>query len=350
MRRVVLIFALAVAAGSVEAGTVTDLYEATVPVDSRTEADRTAAVRAALRQVLVKISGDPNAASYEGANTLIGDAPRLMQQYQYVENLVTGGAAGLQPRLGIRVRFDPAVLEEALRATALPIWGRERPSVLLWLAVDDTQVRGLIGTDDPGGYADVVRHRASQRGVPLILPLLDLEDARYLDGATGGAIGGTAVLAASERYGADAILTGGVSSVGAGVWEGRWRLQLGEEVVGWTSRGALAGLVLEQGIDRVAAELAARFARAGAAREVDSLELVVRGVHGADDYARVQKYLQSLGGVTDLMVKEVQADAVTFQLSARGGREALAQSIALGTTLQASGFGGRGDSYLLLPR
>jgi len=58
----------------------------------------------------------------------------------------------------------------------VPIWGKQRPSTLVWLVVEDEGGRRLIGTDEESEYLSVLKERASVRGIPMLIPLLDLED------------------------------------------------------------------------------------------------------------------------------------------------------------------------------
>jgi hypothetical protein len=76
-------------------------------------------------------------------------------------------------------------------------------------------------------------------------------------------------------------------------------------------------------------------------------------VRALEDYARAFAYLGGLDLVSGLQVKEVTADAVRFDLEARGGRPALEQTFSLGRTLAresvSAGAGAAGRFRLLPP-
>jgi len=336
---------------AVEGATVADLYTASVPVASRSDTERVSAMRSALGLVLIKLTGDTHAGSRGGVTGILGKASRMVQQFQYVDKAETGidGESDPTYSLQLRVQFDPVVLEAAMQTVGLPIWGKERPSVLSWIAVDDGLTRKLLGTDDATPYVQVLRERARYRGIPLVLPLLDLEDAAALRADQSVVRPIDPVARASARYGTDAVLTGDVRQSIPGLWEAEWSLRQGDELDTWGSEGALPELVLEEGVDGLAGILAARFARAGATQLEGGFQIEVNGIFNVDDYARVQRYLNSLDGVSEIFVKQVEANRISFLIVAQGGAEILAQTIQLGGTLQTMEPAGLGR-YRLLPQ
>lgn len=351
MLRLLVLMGLVLLCIAAPAATVRDLYQATVPVASRSERDRTTATRAALSLVLIKLSGDGKARMREGVSPLLKDAQRFVQQYQFVDAPPPADQpeAVPAPGLQLRVQFDAEALNAALRSIGLPIWGKERPSVIAWVAVDDGAARKLLGAEQRSPYARTVTERAAYRGIPLVLPLLDLSDAAALQPGQSLNRVLDPIVQASQRYGTDAILSGSVQQLGADVWEAQWSLRFGQEFDTWKSNGDVAELVLEEGIDGLADRLGTRYARAGAQQLEGGVHIEVGGIQGVDDYARVQRYLSSLDGVSEIFVQAVEPNRVSFLILARGGAEALAQTIALGTTLQSVGLAGRGV-YRLLPR
>ncbi|MGD8734024.1 MAG: DUF2066 domain-containing protein, partial [Gammaproteobacteria bacterium] len=106
------------------AASVPGLYEAEVAVDKDTQAQRAAAFSEAMGQVLIRVTGRPEAAAMEETADLRRAAERYVQQYR------------LKPDGNLWVAFDSLALDAALAERGLPIWGAERPAVLLVLAVD----------------------------------------------------------------------------------------------------------------------------------------------------------------------------------------------------------------------
>jgi hypothetical protein len=329
---------------------VQGLYEAEVPITDQSAAARQQAVSGALRLVLVKLAGDRNIPGVVSVAPLLAAAERYVQQFRYGEAMVPttepGAAARKESRLW--VRFDEDALNRDLRDLGVPIWGRERPSTLLWLVIADPAGRNWATAEEHGGYLSVIDARAAARGIPLLYPLFDLEDAAALK--TSDVWGGfpQPVLDASRRYNADAIVAATLESPVPGIWEARWTAYVGDETLAWTGEGDIPESLLEEGMDGVADVLAARYAGTHGAAEASDFDITVVDVESVDRYARALKYLQSLNSVADVQVAAVREGTVRFSLRVHGGEAALAQAVALGRTLERVS-GAESATYRLLP-
>jgi hypothetical protein len=328
--------------------TVGGLYEAEVPIPNQSTQNRKGGLAAALRSVMVKLTGDRNVFGRSAAVDMVKDAERYVQQYEYRSKQVQSqDQLTTEKQLHLWVSFNAKALNNSLRNYAIPVWGQERPSTLVWLASQNDQRRKLITQEDESGYIEILNQRAAQRGIPLVYPLLDLEDTLILKASDiwGGFSG--PVMQASIRYGTDAILTGSIEPILDGLWEGRWTVTLDGQTMSWTSRGDMPAIVLDEGIDGLADKLAQRFAPAGAGTLAAAVEIMVEGITDFEQYAKVSDYLASLNSVTDVRVKTAEENRVTFEIIARGGEFAIAQSIELGKVLESTV--GAGRSYRLLP-
>lgn len=99
--------ALAMAAG---------LYTGTAPVNSQSDDERAGALRNALGQVVIKLSGDPGVLSRPDVAKAIARADRYMQQYSYQPNNQAESADSAQAgaRLLLVVQFDRASVDAML--------------------------------------------------------------------------------------------------------------------------------------------------------------------------------------------------------------------------------------------
>ncbi|HEY9198307.1 MAG TPA: DUF2066 domain-containing protein, partial [Gammaproteobacteria bacterium] len=214
-----------------------DLYEATVPVADRSTEARTAAVKTALSEVLTRLSGDPGAVAKPAGKALLAEPSRYLQQYQYEGDAAAGG-------LYLRAGFAAAPLEAALRQQGLALWGRDRPAVLVWVAVDDGKRRYLLGAEDADPLLAELQAAARRQGLELVLPLLDLEDQSKVTFTRVNEGDLDALMAASERYQPQALLIGGLQS-GAGGWRGRWALRYAGADARWQAGEAPLAALLD---------------------------------------------------------------------------------------------------------
>lgn len=297
---------LTVAAGPAAAQALADLGQVTVTVDDQGDAARDAGFSAAVTDVLVRLTGRPDVVESAAVEGIVEDAGRFVQQFRYQRD----DDGGLQ----LRTRFDTNALREALVRAEVPVWQRDRPPVLVWLAVERGSRREMVGSEQGAAEREAMLAAAAELGLPLLFPLMDLEDQRrvgFADVAGGFA---EPVLAASQRYDTPVVLAGRLRATGSG-WEGRWSLygpDAGRER--WSDRApALAGLA-GAAIARVAAVLREPYTLLPDLGRSSALQVRVTGLRGLDDFAAAERALAALGGVSGVQPEEIRGDLVEFRL------------------------------------
>ncbi|MGH8468612.1 MAG: DUF2066 domain-containing protein [Gammaproteobacteria bacterium] len=328
--RYILLATGSVLALASEGAQVRGLYEAEIPTAGGEPAAKAEAMEMALRVVLVKLTGDRNAAQREGVASLFKEPRVYIQQYGYQAS--EGGHGNAGGGRVLAVKFDAKALSGALRRAGLNLWERERPLVLVGVSLGAGEKRVMVSRDDASGYTHAIEYQAQQRGLPIVIPIMDEHDRAWLsDLQTPPA---TATGEVSNPYGADAILTGHLDEVPSGLWEASWSLFYGGEVQRWRSQGDSAETVLEEGVDQGTDALVAQLNPPADQLLEDIVKLTVHGVAALDDYAQLQHYLESLDAVTHSSVVRVQPNSVEFVVIARGGESALGRAIALGKHLE----------------
>ena len=313
------------------AATVQGLYSVTVPRDPAASDRRAAAEQAAMASLLIRVTGSRTAALDPAVRPLLA-APR---EYVTSYGELQGGSH--------RVEFRRAPIESALKALGLRVWGPERPLTLLWVAVDDgvggrallganetTELRGAA-TPAVTAMLKAVREQitaaAEERGLPIALPLLDLEDLNTVQ--ITDVLGGfeDRILAASARYRADAVLIGHVRP---GVFgnEVDWLLVNGVE------RSRLPLGAVRDGLDAAADRYAEELGTVGGA---SLTSLTVYNVRSSADYGRVMSYLEQQSVLERIDVESFGNGALTLSVAARGDALLLGRVLALGGVLRPAG-------------
>ena len=323
----VLAGVLCAAAG--HAVTMPNLYGASVAPDTTAADPRGAAIKAAMARVLIKVTGDRNAPFDPALQSMLADAGKYLNSY--------GSDRQGQPQVG----FIATQVDQALAALRKPVWGPERPLTLVWIAVDDgSGGRALLGANDtaalglepnPPGMTErlaalrkELQSVAEERGLPITLPLLDLQD---LGAVTFADVWGgfeDRVSAASTRYRADALLIGRVrpGAIGSDV---EWLLVAGGE------RQALQGLAVRDGLDAAADKFAAQFATAGGG---GAAAITVLNVHSSADYGRVVSYLEQQSALQSVDVDSFDNGVLNLRVTARGDARVVQRILALGGVLK----------------
>lgn len=285
-----------------------DLYQAIAPLPDRSEAAQTAAFQTALRTVLVRLTGNRNADQDTALAPLVGGARRYVQQYRAA------------PDGGLWVAFDGAAIERWLAQNGQPVWGRERPSTFVWLAVMPTGT--LVTRDDNSELKAELEDAAAVRGIVLLWPTLaDLQGNRIDYAAVSGA-GTAALVQVARRLGGDGTLIGRASSSSATA-SVRWTHVFQDR------SSEFSGAV--DGVNRAADLYAGIFAASGAPMPV---EIEVSGVNDVRGYADVENYLESRTFVSHLGVTALNGATVRFRLTTRGGSESLQRALTLDGPLE----------------
>lgn len=313
--------------GALWSAVIPGFYQASVPVADRSANVRQQALREALEILVIRVAGDPQVTARAGTAGLLGQPGRFVQQYQYVAAPAESPA---EAQLQLAVVFDGRALEQAMRDAALPVWGRQRPELIAWVVVERQGRRQLLAADDP--LAQTLTTAARQRGLPLMLPLMDLEDQAVVQTADvwGGFV--DPVRRASQRYNAQGILLGRISG-GGRYWDSRWVLLFNNERSDWRSQAGSATAVLQTGVDELTTQLGTRLAIRGVDAPPGVQLLAIEGVQGMTDFARISSYLQQLSLVEDVTLRRVSPGRLELYVSLNGGLEYLNQAVALGGQL-----------------
>jgi hypothetical protein len=318
-----------------------DLFEVERVVPNQTPGTRSVALKAGLKQVLVRVAGQASVLESGPAQALLASPSRLVQQYRYFTV-----PDSEPPVLKLWMRFDGDAIRRSLQQQGMAYWGTERPDTLVWLAVEDRGNRYVVAADGGSDVHQQIEKAARQRGVPILFPLMDLEDqskARFSD-IWGGFFEN--VLAASDRYSPQAVLIGRLNRSPSGGWSSRWHLQVAGKPSSWSdSRPGLDALA-QQGIDDTADILASTFAVEQDGGGLNTISIVVSGVDTLAAYARINHYLSSLTSVAGFQVREVTGSEVQYALQVNGGLQNLTRTVTIGTVLEPAADGMPG-SYRL---
>lgn len=292
------------------------LYQVDVPVEDRSARARRAASRVALLELLTRLTGLEEVPVDAVSGAL--SAPDLYySQFGYLEVDRIGDDGIPQKELRLSVQFLQPSAQRLIREARLPIWRSERPTVVAWVVVETGGVREILSADSPSALAVAVRQRATERGLPLVLPLMDLEDQSAVDPASVWGRLSAVLDPASRRYDADVIPVGRVRAAAGGTWKWDWEFWIGGQPFALAGESADIAESGVAGVDALADELARRFAVPS--REPEPIRLDVSGVQTPTDYAGLLDYLGGFEFVEDVALTDLNGDrlGVTLLTGAR---------------------------------
>ncbi|VAX11256.1 hypothetical protein MNBD_GAMMA25-1709 [hydrothermal vent metagenome] len=312
-----------------QADDIPGLYETEISVSTQDVEERKAALTAGMRQVLLRVSGRSIVLTITAVEEALIHPTRYVQRYLYRNR---AGAGGAQEKV-LWVRFDEKAINQLLRDNRMPVWGRTRPAVLMWMVVDDRQSRILLGNNDSHPAKAFISEQAQLRGIPLRWPLLDLSDQSSITPSDVWGSFEDTIIKASRRYQTEAILVGRVYKSYSGSWNVRWTLYDHGHREDWDARAETLVETLIPGVDRTASILAQRFSQVEADGQNSQVLVQVYGVKTLPAYNKTLKYLSQLAVVTQVQAHTIAPDNVIFQMNSRNGRLAVSQAVALGHTL-----------------
>jgi uncharacterized protein len=300
-----------------------EMYQAAAPVADRSEAAQTAAFQAAMKTVLIRVTGRRNADEDPALSPLVSNARRYVQQYRPAQDNQ------------LWVAFDGPAIERWLTQNGQPLWGHERPTTLVLLGV---QSGSVLTTDDTSDLKLAIDAAAAARGLPLVWPSGAELQKFHIDYSAVNSGSPSTFAEIGRRMGSDGVLIGRASSTSANA-NIRWTHLFQDRSSEYS--GTL------EGVNRAADLYAGLFAASGAAVAVD---IEVSGLNDLRDYASLESYLESLTFISRVSVESLSGDTVRFRLSTRGGPDSLQRALSLNGRLQPVAAGENGIQRFQLHR
>ncbi len=304
-----------------------DLYEATLPAPSHDASDRLQLFEDGLRIVIKRVAGDENI--FKNNNVI----EALKSSGEYVEKFGYYGTDSLF------VRYNPNSVNELVLGAAQPIWGQKRPTVLLWLGVAESNLeRRIIGIEsDPKMHVEI-KQQASELGLPLVLPIMDLVDMNQVNITDIWGDFPSVLNNASKRYGADVIVVAKVHKNHNDVWASQWQLMFDDYVQkwDWTSDGTLDSAI-QEGVSQLARHLLQRYGLKKSQQTVGSILIGIQDISSIAAFAKAEAYLNSLEQLEGVDVLEISDEGVIFEAKVMGylDPEILSQVISMDDKLVA---------------
>ncbi|RUO40875.1 hypothetical protein CWE22_01375 [Pseudidiomarina aestuarii] len=329
LKTLLLALLLLWSSSSMAAIELTQLYQQSVPVTTQNASERTDALQAALKGTLLKVSGDTQALKHEAVRSALNNVRDYVVQYGYQQD----------EQLVLWVQFDAQKINRLLQQSGSGVWSNLRPLILVWLVSEDEQLRReLIGSSDESILTQQLRNAAQERGLPIRLPLLDLNDTMTVEVVDVWARFDDRVQFASARYLPDGIAIARVyqadPTLQKGRWQADWSLDLGE--LKWRGevfsddRDEMGELI----IAALTQELAQRYRIDSSVEETNRWRLAVDGVNSLEKAIQVEQLLLSLPAVQSAQLVGYQQHRAEFELLLQTAPARIMQAIDLSKSLR----------------
>jgi len=312
-------------------GSHASLFEVSVGVQGEGTQERRRAAREGLGQVMQRLAGRKDVLDGSDAGQVLDKAEDMLQQFSYGQARNADGDEVRQ----ISLRFDGMAVERAMIERGIAVWSPEdRPRMLVWM-LEDRDGREIVGGDHAVDLQQQLRTAMSAQGLPMLLPLMDLEDQSAL--STSALWGGfrEPIMDASERYRPGAVVAVRLSRRDDR-WQGRWQLFWDGNTHEVNVSDVQVEKVMAAGAEGIAGYLAGRL-RGVPDRDAGGVVSVrILGMQSMADYAWMQDLLQGVRGVVASDPYRITASYTDFRISIEADSERILQTLENARRLERS--------------
>ncbi|MEN9463907.1 MAG: hypothetical protein RL217_88 [Pseudomonadota bacterium] len=304
MRFFSLLLCLSFSLGA-HAVTISDLYEVQVPVSNQQADSRKNALGEALQQVIVKVTGNSNALQNPDIQAQAQQAERYIKSLRYSQNPIDNS-------LQLDVIFAQDLLDKLLQRYQLAIWGQSRPLILLWQNIDEKGQRKLLSQEN-GRWQGLIEQAFDERGLPVLWPMLNTDDWKIQTRNGQGELSRDDIIEASERYVADAQMTGRLWQRADGRFQYQGFLLHQNQQLDLSANGIDAISTLRQIADQLAGYLSKQYA-VKSTGQAAGVQITVAGVKNFTAYQELLSYLKANAAIKQVRVISAQEQSLTLEL------------------------------------
>lgn len=185
---------------SLRAEPVDWLYDVKIPVSERTQAEAEKVLPRCIEVLLMRLTGLADIPRVPEVQTAFANLNTFVKQYEFTklpENSPIGNGDALV------ARFNSSLIRELIKEARFPVWPADRPSVLLWLSIHETSESELVR--DGTQVALELRSRALERGIELVIPIMDLQEHTKITSSSLVGRFWSDLATASARYNAEFV-------------------------------------------------------------------------------------------------------------------------------------------------
>lgn len=211
---------------------VSGLYEVDLIANSQSADDRLQVMKQGLFAVLNRVVVIDDIAKLPVVQTMLLNAGQYVKQFQYAA-LNEQETYSEQAARKVHIEFDEEQILTILQKNQLALWDETRPQTLVWLVVEEDGVQQFYNADTMPDIESAFDLAAKVKGVPMIFPLLDLDDQQAVSVDTVLTMNSSKLLAASARYEVTSVAVAKIAKHGH-CWQGSWAFHFDGKVRQWS--------------------------------------------------------------------------------------------------------------------
>ena len=305
-----------------------NLFVVDVRVADQTISVEQAATRTSFLEVISRLTGLESVPRTAEIKNALDQAESFVAEYMYTEvlNYESETVVASKPQSVLRIVFQPDQIESLLRQAKLPRWPFPRDTCIVWALREIEGRREIIGPAETYEFAELLASNGLARGLPLIFPVMDLEDQLRVNHSLIWGRFGKELLQASERYNANCLLIGRLVAHGGGEvtsFSGDWTIMLRNSVsyhreTFWVEEKAkIAKEAIDSAVDLMAESSVIYTGESYVYR------VRISFIEDFEDYLAVNQYLSKSPYVDDFSIDGYEGGSLKISIKSMAGRERL---------------------------
>jgi hypothetical protein len=298
-----------------------NLYRITLPVGTEDAAVREAAFQQAWEQELIKLSGNSQIL-IKNSRLKNANATNFVASYHYE---AIPGAASDQLGFNLTVDFQTESLLEILKTANQPAWLSDRPPLLAWITVQDTQGTRIMSLDSHEDFLASIQNLAKQRGIPLVIPLLDLATLNQLSSQDiNNNWDLVEKISTPYRHGAVFLLD--LKQDTQGMWTAHAQLLIDQSTKEWTLASTDENALILQTLNMLMDNFSNHYINLLAAPD-NTFFLEIKHINTLEQYAQIQTLLRPLSLITHLTPHKILPTSLLLTLQIKGDKTTLSYAL-----------------------
>jgi uncharacterized protein len=310
---------------------VKEMYQVQLPVVSQSDHEREDAVQKGFRQILLRASGDPKIEQNSTIRENLNKANYYVQEYSYLE------PAPNASEYIIQIRYDKKQVHRFLTEAGASYWGENRPLILTWLTVSLTgRPSEIVNSGSGGTIAEAIKEQTKKYGLPLILPVMDMDDMSKITPTDVNEMTMPILKEAAKRYSPDVYLVGKMQQE-KDIFRSDWRLLLGNDEWHWTASDKNPAQIIATVMSEVSATLSKYYEVKLINTKETWIKLEVSNINDRTELNSLIQQINQLQAVQQVQLSQVMGDVVDLSVQIRGTLEGFLQSMAINHYMEFKG-------------
>ncbi|MDH5630292.1 MAG: DUF2066 domain-containing protein [Gammaproteobacteria bacterium] len=301
---------------------VDNLYQVKYLVSDQSQTTRWNMAVQGLKEVLVRKTGGEAILAVEGTENAISKVTTYLQKYQYKQEPMSPDSN--RKALFLQLDFEPRLIDDLIKSSGIPIWGNNRPVTIMWLAIEEDFKRSIV-SDSHKDISQLMSFNATRRGIPVVLPLMDIEDSSAVTVTDVWGKFDQVMIDGSKRYAADAVVTGRLFKQYAS-WHAQLSYINGDVKVTFDLEAEYIDDLIIQLIDQLTGFLCDKYCVAEIG-ETNKVIFQLTDVNNFKEMVSVKSYLSKLTSVRQVEIKKISGINLMVEVTLLGDIESVKTGI-----------------------